>query len=172
MDPCEVAIKYAEEVTSGKIVAGKLAILACKRFLDDLEKDWQYEFDRSKANRAVRFMQMLPHTKGKWAAKKQLLVLEPWQVFAECNLFGWIKKDSGLRRFRESYEEVPRKNGKSARVAARGIYMFAADNESGAEVYSGATTEKQAYEVYRPAWQMVSRTDALKKRFRIPRTRH
>jgi phage terminase large subunit-like protein len=167
MDPCEVAIKYAEEVVSGKIVAGKLAILACKRFLDDLEKDWQFEFDRSRANRAVRFMQMLPHTKGKWAAKKQLLVLEPWQVFAECNLFGWIKKESGLRRFRESYEEVPRKNGKSARVAARGIYMFAADNESGAEVYSGATTEKQAYEVYRPAWQMVSRTDALKKRFGI-----
>jgi phage terminase large subunit-like protein len=109
----------------------------------------------------------MPHTKGKWAAKKETLKLEPWQVFAECNIFGWVKTDTGLRRFREAYEEVPRKNGKSARLAARGNYLFAADGESGAEVYSGATTEKQAYEIYRPAWEMVRRTAGLKSRFSI-----
>lgn len=167
MTPSEIAIQYSEDVAGGKIIAGRYVRLACERFLGDLKKVWQYEYSREKADRAVRFMELMPHTKGKWAAKKQLLTLEPWQVFTECNLFGWVKRETQLRRFRESYEEVPRKNGKSARVAARGNYMFAADSESGAEVYSGATTEKQAYEVFRPAWEMVRRTPGLKTRFGI-----
>lgn len=109
----------------------------------------------------------MPHVKGRWAAKKERLKYEPWQCFAECNLFGWVNKKTGLRRFRESYEEVPRKNAKSTRLAARGLYLFAADNEAGAEVYSGATTEKQAYEVFRPAWMMANRLKPLRERFGI-----
>jgi phage terminase large subunit-like protein len=166
--PSESAKRYAHEVVAGEIVACSYVRLACARFLRDLERtDWQYVYDEAKGDRAVRFMEKMPHTKGKWAAKRQLLTLEPWQRFIECNLFGWVHKDTGLRRFRESYEEVPRKNGKSARLAARGIYLFCADGESGAEVYSGATTEKQAYEVYRPAWVMVSRLAKLRERFGI-----
>jgi phage terminase large subunit-like protein len=166
--PSESAKRYAREVVAGEIVACTYVRLSCARFLRDLERtDWQYVYDEAKGDRAVRFMEKMPHTKGKWAAKRQLLTLEPWQRFIECNLFGWVHKDTGLRRFRESYEEVPRKNGKSARLAARGIYLFCADGESGAEVYSGATTEKQAYEVYRPAWVMVSRLAKLRERFGI-----
>ena len=112
-------------------------------------------------------MERMPHVKGRWAANKERLKLEPWAHFIECNLFGWVDKKTGLRRFRESYEEVPRKNGKSTRLAARGTYLFAADGEAGAEVYSGATTEKQAYEVFRPAWMMVSRLKPLRDRFGI-----
>jgi phage terminase large subunit-like protein len=72
-----------------------------------------------------------------------------------------------LRRFRESYEEEPRKNGKSIRLGARGIYLFVADGEAGAEVYSGATTEKQAHEIFRPAWQMVQKLSGLRERYDI-----
>jgi phage terminase large subunit-like protein len=171
MTPTESAIRYAEQVVAGEVPAGKYVRLPCQRFLDDLARqedpDWAYRFDAEKADRACRFMQLMPHTKGKWAAKKERLVLQPWQCFIECNLFGWVSKETGLRRFRESYEEVPRKNGKSLRLAARGIYLFAADGEAGAEVYSGATTEKQAYEVYRPAWQMVQKLSGLRERYGI-----
>lgn len=45
--------------------------------------------------------------------------------------------------------------------------MFAADGEFGAEVYSGATSEKQAWEVFRPAKQMVERTPDLAEAFGI-----
>jgi phage terminase large subunit-like protein len=142
--------------------------LACDRFLRDLTRaDWSYRYDAGKADRAVRFMQLMPHTKGRWAAKNERLVFQPWQCFIECNLFGWVHIETGLRRFRESYEEIPRKNGKSARLAARGIYLFCADGEAGAEVYSGATTEKQAHEVYRPAFQMVQKSGGLKSRYGI-----
>jgi phage terminase large subunit-like protein len=130
-------------------------------------EDWPYVFDAERANRAVRFMELLPHTKGKWSAKKERLVLRPWQCFIECNIFGWVHKETGLRRFRLVYEEEPRKNGKSIRLAARGLYLFAADGEAGAEVYSGATTEKQAHEIYLPAYLMAQRTPGLRERFGI-----
>lgn len=161
------ARQYADDVIAGRIPVGRFVRLACERFVADLAKDWPYEFRDSLADRAVQFMELMPHVKGKWASKGEKLVLEPWQCFAEANLFGWVRKDNGLRRFRESYEEVPRKNGKSARVAARGIYLFCADKESGAEVYSGATTEKQAHEVFRPAWQMVQKLKGLRDRYGI-----
>lgn len=155
-------------MVSGKIPAGLYVRLACKRFQKDLKrKRWPYEYRKDLADRAVRFQQLMPHVKGKWAAQKERLVYEPWQCFAECNLFGWVNKKTGLRRFRESYEEVPRKNAKSTRLAARGLYLFAADSEAGAEVYSGATTEKQAYEVFRPAWTMVNKLKGLRDRFGI-----
>lgn len=167
MTPTEKALAYAKDVTTGKVLAGRYARLACQRFLDDLERDFAYRYDAAKADRACKFMELMPHTKGKWAAKKERLTLQPWQCFIECNLFGWVHKETGFRRFRMCYEEEPRKQGKSLRIAARGIYLFAADGESGAEVYSGATTEKQAYEVFRPAWQMVQKLPALRERFGI-----
>lgn len=167
MNPSALALSYANEVVSGEIPAGRLTVLMCKRFLADLDRDWQYEFDPDRADAAVNFQQALPHTKGRWAAKGEALVYQPWQCFIECNLFGWVHKETGLRRFRESYEEVARKNGKSIRLAARGLYMFAADGEYGAEVYSGAGNERQAWEVFRPAREMVRRTDELRQAFDI-----
>lgn len=171
MTPSGIARQYASDVVEGRVVACRYVILACQRFLNDLtrqgDEDWPYVFDESKADRAVKFMQLMPHTKGKWSASKSKLVFEPWQVFIEANIFGWVKKETGKRRFREAYEEIPRKNGKSARLAARGIYLFAADGESGAEVYSGATTEKQAFEVFRPAWMMAHKLENLRNRFGI-----
>lgn len=165
------ARRYAKAVVAGEISACAYVKLACQRFLDDLKRqtidDFPYRFDEEKANRVVSFMEKMPHTKGKWASKSELLHLEDWQCFIECNLFGWLHVETGLRRFRSSYEEVPRKNGKSIRIAARGIYLFAADGECGAEVYSGATSERQAHEVYRPAWQMVHKLPGLRARFDI-----
>ncbi|MBX6153561.1 terminase large subunit [Pseudomonas aeruginosa] len=170
MSPSDIARQYASDVVEDRVIACRYVKLACQRFLNDLARqddDWPYVFDEEKADRAVRFMQLMPHTKGKWSAAKSKLVFEPWQVFIEANLFGWVKKGTGKRRFREAYEEIPRKNGKSARLAARGIYLFAADGESGAEVYSGATTEKQAFEVFRPAWMMAHKLENLRNRFGI-----
>lgn len=168
MTPTQSAKAYARDVRTGKIPACKFVQLACARFEADLKRDdWPFRYDAAKADRAVRFMQLMPHTKGKWAAKQQRLVLEPWQCFIECNIFGWVHRETGFRRFRQSYEEIPRKNGKSLRLAARGLYLFAADGEAGAEVYSGATTEKQALEVFRPAWQMVQRLPELSDRYGI-----
>lgn len=165
------ANKYARDVVAERVVACRYVVLACKRHLKDIEKaktrSFKFRFDREAAERACKFVQKLPHTKGKWARDRCKLTLEPWQLFQFVAVYGWKRKRDGLRRFREAYSEIPRKNGKSAIGAGAGLYMFAADNESGAEVYSGATTEKQAWEVFRPARQMCLRTPDLTTYFGI-----
>lgn len=157
--------QYARDVVAGKIPACRYVKLACQRHLDDLEKqkdkDYPYRFDKDIGERACVFIQLLPHTKGEWAAKRQCITLEPWQRFNIMNVFGWVKKGSGNRRFREAYNEIPRKNGKSALASGVGLYCFAMDGEFGAEIYSGATTEKQAWEVFRPARLICQRTPQL-----------
>ncbi|AXD28460.1 terminase large subunit [Salmonella enterica] len=165
------ANQYARDVVNGKILACRLTILACQRHLDDLEraKDprWPYRFDKNKAERFLRFSQKMPHTSGEWARRKLRIEFEPWQKFALGVPFGWVRKDTGFRRFTEIYIEVPRKNGKSAIAAAVGNYMFCADGEYAAEVYCGATTEKQAWKVFAPALAMVKKLPALRQKYCI-----
>lgn len=160
------ANRYARDVVAGKIPAGKYVVAACKRHLDDLEaakaKGYPYRFDPEAGEAICAFGERLPHTKGKWAAQRQNIELQPWQCFLLAVPFGWKRKKDGLRRFREIYDEIPRKNGKSVIAAVIGLYMFTCDGEFGAEIYSGATTEKQAWEVFKPARLMVERTPALK----------
>lgn len=165
------ADNYAYDVISGQIPAAKYIKLSAKRHLDDKKQQYnaafKYEFDTKKAVKACRFVEAQYHTKGKWAQKKENLILEPWQIFFICNVFGWVRKDNGNRRYREVLLLVPRKNGKSALAAAIGLYMLAADGEYGAEVYTGATSEKQAKEVFVPAQSMARMNPALTGHFGI-----
>lgn len=148
--------RYVRDVNSGKIPACKWVKLACERHVRDIAssstKDYPYEFNAEKAQVACELLELLTHTKGEWA--KTPIVLELWQKFIICSLFGWVKKSDGFRRFRKARLYVPRKNGKSIFDAAIGLLMLCMDDEPGAEVYCGATSEKQAYEVFKPARQM------------------
>lgn len=167
----KAAEDYAKRVIAGKIPACKWVILLCQKHLDDLEQaksdGFPFYFDPAKAEKVAKFLQLLPHTKGKWAGKRELVKLEPWQLFSVCIPFGWIRKKDNTRRYRTVLIFVPRKNGKSIIGGGIGLYMLTADGEFGAEVYSGATTEKQAWEVFRPAKLMVERTPALKDHFAV-----
>ncbi len=180
----ERAIAYAQRVQAGAEVAGRLERLACARFLRDLDQAgtdaFPYVLDRSRANRACRFVELLPHIKGEWAKPVWVdgksmyakIKLEDWQVFVEAQLFGWKHRDTGLRRFRRSYEEVARKNAKSTRAAARELYLVAADGEPGAHCYSAATTGEQAREVFDVARNMALREPEFLARFGVEVGKH
>ena len=157
---------YAESVVSGEIVAGKPVRLACERHLRDLETAHErgLYFDDGAAQLAVDFIQNCKHSKGEWAG--QNLILADWQLFIVGSVFGWKRLD-GTRRFREVYNEVARKNGKSTFVAAIGLYLTCADDEPGAEVYSFATKEDQAKIVWSEANRMAKQTPALMRRLVI-----
>lgn len=150
------AESYVKDVKSGRIPACKWVKLACERHTRDIASsitpDFRYRFDPAKAEKACKFVELLSHTKGEWARKP--LKLEPWQQFIVASMFGWVDKKTGYRRFRKARLYVPRKNGKSIFGAALGLLMFRFDDEPGAEVYCGATSEKQAFEVFKPARQM------------------
>ncbi len=164
------AEKYARDVVAGRVLAGKWVRLACQRHLSDRElakaKDYPFIWRPEAGEKVCKFIEALPHTKGRWAAKSEKIALQPWQCFVLCVLFGWLRRD-GKRRFRKALLLIPRKNGKSLLAAGIGLYMFCADGEFGAEVYSGATTEKQAWEVFGPAKLMAQRTSALQSHFGI-----
>ena len=157
---------YAQGVSAGDIAACKWTQLAVERQRLDLARasseTWPWVFDATRAARVCEFLELLPHIKGKWARAGKLLVLDPWQVFIVTTVFGWVHKDSGLRRFREAYIEVPRKNGKSLMSAGIGLYMLSADGEQGAEVYSAATTRDQARIVFDDAKGMAERTPDMR----------
>jgi phage terminase large subunit-like protein len=164
----DAALQWCDDVASGKDDRCEFVRQSCARFIDDLAREgFEYVYDDAAATHACNWIEQLPHTKGRWAAKRELLVLSPWQVFIVGNLFGWVHRETGYRRFREAYIEVARKNGKSLIAAAIGLYLFAADNEFGAEVYSGATTEAQAWEVFRPARLICDRTPDLCEHYGI-----
>lgn len=158
----DIANKWAKLVIADKVPACKWVKLACQRHLDNLkqqkDKDFAYRFDAKLAEKKIAFIELLPHTKGEWAMKRLRISLEPWQKFGIACTFGWVRKKDGYRRFKESYWEVPRKNGKSAIAAGVALNMFANDGEFGSEVYAGATTEKQAWEVFKPARLMAIRS--------------
>lgn len=172
-DYCAIAAAYAKDVASGRITASRFVAAACKRQTEDLKrfkaKGAAYQFDKAKASKVCQFIELLPHIKGPKAG--QLITLEPWQIFILTTIFGWVKKD-GTRRFRRVYIEVPRGNGKSALSSGVGLYMLAADNEGGAEVYSFATTRDQAKIVFGDAQNMARRTPGLKAHFGVDVNAH
>ena len=94
---------YAQQVLDGGIVACKKVRMACRRFFDDLERsetdpEWPWAFDEVKAARPIVFMERyLTPSKGDC----DRFELMGWQVFCEANLYGWVDRRTGLRRFTE-----------------------------------------------------------------------
>ena len=121
-------------------------------------------YDEAKADRAVKFIEMLKHTKGQW--RGQNFILLPWQETIIRDLFGVVKED-GTRQFRTAYIEIPKKNGKSELAAAVALYMLFADGEASPEVYGAAADRQQASIVFDVANQMVQMCPALMKRCKI-----
>lgn len=161
-----LASQYSSDVLAGVIPACKWVKLACERNQRDLTRqNWQYRFDAGKASKVCRFIEHLPHIKGRWGGTK--INLEPWQCFLLTTVFGWVHQDTGLRRFRISYVEVPRKNAKSTLSSAIGLYMLTADDEEGADVYSAATTRDQARIVFADAQGMARKTAEFRDHFGV-----
>ena len=177
----EIATQYARDIAELRIPACKWTRLACERHLRDLDRAVAgasaYVFNPElidvagktyrPAERICRFAQLMPHIKGDWAARRELIKLEAWEVFVLASIFGWVNAKTGKRRFRVADLFVPRKNSKSTLGAVIGNYMLAADGEFGAEVYSGATSEDQALEVFRPARLMARSTPQYLQRYGV-----
>lgn len=157
------AESYARSVIALDILACRYVVQACKRFVKDLKrKDLALTDD---AERWCGFIENLTHVKGQWAG--QPILLSDWQIFIAVNLYGWHWTQTGRRRFREAYIEVPRKNGKTLFMSALGIGHLTIDGEHGAEVYCGATSEQQAWEVFRPARMMCDRDPDLRAALKV-----
>jgi phage terminase large subunit-like protein len=156
------AEQYIDDVIDGRVMACRWVRLACERQRADLESGTErgLRFDEQAAKLAIVFFSLLKHSKGEWAG--QPIHLEPWQQFVLWCLFGWKRAD-GTRRFRTSYLEVARKNGKTTLAAGIGLYLLLADGEPGAEVYSAATKRDQARLSHGEATRMAKASPQIRR---------
>lgn len=148
----KVAIKYADDVINGKIIASNDVINACKRFKSDLDRT-DLELRTTQPDAAISIIEgMFVHRQGEALDGSPLLgkplILEPWQVFITYNLLGFWYKGTEERRYKEALIFIARKNGKTSFVAALSMAVSIIQRKSGSRVYVVAAALKQALESF------------------------
>ncbi|PFK19545.1 terminase large subunit [Bacillus cereus] len=162
-------LDYCDDVLSGEVVACEKHKQSCKRFLRDIERegseDFPYVFNEEKALRFLKWMSLFKHTKGKLAGKR----IEPHsiQIFVFSNIYGWVHRNTRLRRFKKAYWQVGRKNAKSQSLACVGSYEAMAFGENMSEVYIGATKAEQSKIVWNEIKAQMNGCEDLKGKFNI-----
>jgi phage terminase large subunit-like protein len=144
--------------------------MACERHLLDLETgaDRGLYFDCEAASRIIRWAGMLQHTTGPMGGKP--LVLEPWQEFRHGSVFGWKHRDTGLRRFRSTYHQVGKKNGKTTDTGVPMLFTQLFDGEAAPQGYCAATTKDQAGLLFKEMKRMIKRSPFLGQFMKVWRT--
>jgi len=171
MEPIDHPVsRYATGVVEGDIIAGDLVRMACERHLMDLETgaDRGLYFDCEAASRIIRWAGMLQHTTGPMGGKP--LVLEPWQQFRHGSVFGWKYQETGLRRFRSTYHQVGKKNGKTTDTGVPMLYTQLFDGEAAPQGYCAATTKDQAGLLFKEMKRMIKRSPFLGQFMKVWRT--
>lgn len=156
---------YAKLVVSGKRLAGKSEIQACKRHLDDMaNKDFEYIFDVAEAERHINIANDLTIGEG---AETKKLVTRGFQNFIIGSLFGWRKKRSKIRRFREAYVQVARQNGKSFIAGEMCNDVASFSGYQLGRVFCTATKQDQANIVWDEVDKFIESDSDLKRLYKI-----
>lgn len=162
-------IKYSEDVLNGDVVACQKHKWACHRFLNDLKRqstdEFPYIFDEERGERFLDWMRLFKHRKGVLAGQH----IEPHiiQKFVFGNIYGWIHKDTGLRRFNKAYWQVGRKNAKSQSLGTVASYEASAFGEPYAEVYTAGVKKDQSRIVWDETHDMIMGNPDLRDRFKV-----
>lgn len=141
------ATEYAESVVGGTVdrPVGNSERLVCKRFLNDLDRqatdDFPFVFDEAKAHHILDFAETLTLAEGD---EPQPFHAADFQAFIFENWNGWVIKDTTNRRFRTSYIQVPRQNGKSVMNSIPALYYGNFAGYRYPQIYCTATKELQA----------------------------
>lgn len=168
MEPIDHPVsRYAIDVVEGREVTGTLVRLACERHLMDLETgaDRGLVFDCKAASRIANFSKLIQHTTGEMAGKP--LRLEPWQVFRHGSIFGWKYAETGRRRFKSTYHQVAKKNGKTTDTAVPMLYSQLFDGEAAPQGFCAATTRDQAGLLFRELKRMVQASPELSQLMKV-----
>ena len=154
---------YNDLLQRGEIPASRrIKAVYARLAAESVQDGRKYAFDEEKANRPIEFIERFcRHSKGEWAG--QPVRLELFQKAFIHALFGFVDRETGLRRFREAFFLVGRKNGKSTLLAGLALYMLIADGEGGAEVYSTATKYAQARLLFDECHNMVKQSPDLSR---------
>lgn len=180
----EVAV-YAKQVVSGRLhdMCCPYEIKACQRHLDDLARqgteEFPYVFDCTRADRIIRFMELLVQVRGPHAGQR--IQLQPWQKFDLGCLYGWVDMETGARRFVRTLDVRSRGTAKSTMNSGKALYAMTSDAcyppyqpelaryEMEPEVECAAVDRNQAKRVEGDAKKIAEATPELRKRLVIPK---
>ena len=153
--------QYLNEIRQGKRIVSKRVRKQYEKLVNDIHNAaGKYIFDQAKAERPIQFIERFcKHSKGEWAG--QPVTLELFQKAYISALFGFVNRNTGYRKYRETLFYVSRKNGKSTLLSGIALYMLIADNEAGAEVYSVASKKDQARIIFDETNNMVKQSPDL-----------
>lgn len=148
----DVALQYARAVLKGERKAGKEVVLACARFMKDLQRD-DLELRTKDPDLVIGIIERtMVHQQGESLKGEPLLntplVLVDWQIFIVYNLVGFYYKGTNERRYKEAFIFIPRKNGKTTFVAALAWGLAILGRASGARIYIIAASSKQALQSF------------------------
>lgn len=148
----DVVTEYAKSIVEGRKVACVETKQMCERFLRDL-KNPDYDFDPKDAEFVIQIIEKtFVHQKGEDMQGRPLrgrpFLLEPWQKFVVYNLLGFYHKGTKLRRFKEAFIMLARKNGKTPFVSALSWGLGLLERKSGAEIVIVGEKLKQALQSF------------------------
>lgn len=161
--------EYVELIKRGKIKTSARVRKVYTRLLKEIDrppKNFKYYFDEETGERPISFIETFcKQSQGDLGAPLELELFQRAYIQA---LFGFLDKETGYRRFRETMFLVGRKNGKTTLMAGIALYLLTADYEGAAEIYSVATKKDQARKALTEAVNMIKQSPelraALKKR--------
>jgi phage terminase large subunit-like protein len=168
VDRIDRVTSYALSVVEGREVTGNLVKLACQKHIDDMGKSklapYLYEFDLDKSLNIIEYAETLYIAEGE-SEEKQLVKLEPFQDFILGSLNGWVTKGTGYRRFRNSYVQLGRQNGKSFLNGILGTYYGNFSGYNYGQIYCTATKHDQAMIVFNEMVKFINSDDELGELF-------
>lgn len=148
----DTVLKYVDDVIEGRKLASKEIIQACQRFREDMENP-EYDFNPKDAEFAIQIIEKtFVHDKGErldgTPLRGQPFLLEPWQKFIVYNLLSFFFKGTKIRRYKEAFIFLPRKNGKTRFVAALAWALSLLERRSGSTIYIVAAALRQALQAF------------------------
>lgn len=157
--------EYAKLVVNKKKIAGRKEYLACKRHLQDLKrKNFDYKFNKELAEKAINIINELVIGEGE---EQQKLSTRGFQNFIIGSLFGWVKKKTKERRFREAYIQVGRQNGKSILSGAMANQFATFSGYKLGRIFCAATKQEQANIVWDEIAKFIRSDNDLQEMYKI-----
>ena len=162
--------QFAEKNLKNKKEFGEDARLAFKRHLNDLKRSekndpaFPYVFVPEKAEDIIELANKLTIAEGEG---DQEFTCAGFQEFILGSLFGWVHKETGKRRFTDSYVQIARQQGKSVLNAILGIKCSNFDNYNYGQIYCTATKSDQARIVLNEISKFINADAELQELFTI-----
>lgn len=148
----DLIMEYANSIISGEKLASKEIVQAANRFIEDLDSP-AYDFNPKDAEFCIQVIEKtFVHDRGERLDGSPLrgapFLLEPWQKFIIYNLLSFFLKGTRIRRYKEAFIFLPRKNGKTRFVAALSWALALLERRSGSTIYIVAAALRQAIQSF------------------------